>query len=729
MSNKTFYVTTPIYYVNDAPHIGHAYTTVLADVLSRYHKLLGNEVFFLTGTDEHGQKVQQAAEKRGVAPQAHCDEYSERFKSAWKDLNIEFNHFIRTTDPTHKEYVRKQLQKLWEMRLPNGDPLIYEEEYMGWYSVSEERFFAEEELTKEKTTLNEGGYKQFATVIKPGDTNLTNDTELFTYADPISGRPVEWIKEKNYFFRMSAFQKQLIDHINQESDFIMPDFRKNEVLGFLKQPLRDLCISRPKSRLAWGVPLPFDEDYVAYVWVDALLNYASAVDGKKFANGQEIWPADFHLIGKDILTTHAVYWTTLLMALGMPLPKHILAHGWWMFDNARMSKTTGNVVSPLAMKDKYGVDAFRFFLIREMVVGSDASFSEEVFVSKLNSDLANDVGNGLSRVLKLAQTFEFELTYSKNDSDEYVSSNSGTQKFYAYETLFNEAKAFIGAIPDDVREVDLNYAVNRILGLFGELNRYLELTAPWKLAKGGDSERQQLRSILWHSAEALRLGFTYLYPVMPQKMDEALAALGLTFEESRKQLLWRETGSFSVKSISPLFPRIDTKTAVVSTGSTTVVSVDPFSNIELRVVKILSVEDHPNAEALYVLQVDAGDGTRTVCAGLKKYLTPEELIGKTGVLVANLKPALLRGVASQGMMLAAEGLEGKLSLANPESAQPGDSIMAEGLNSNPKPQITLKDFEKCPLSVKNGRVYYKGHSLTSRHGPVLANAPDGAVVR
>ena len=713
MSIKTFYVTTPIYYVNDAPHIGHAYTTVLADVLSRYHRLLGDEVFFLTGTDEHGQKVQQAADKRGVTPQTHCDEFSERFKSAWKELNIDFSHFIRTTDKEHVAYVQEKLNRLKEKSSSSGDPLVYTEEYAGWYSTGEERFFSEDELA---ITVNEMPY----TVKITSSTNSNKDPGS-TYSDPISGRPVDWITEKNYFFRMSVYQDRLIKHIQDNPDFIQPEFRRNEVLGFLRQPLKDLCISRPKSRLSWGISLPFDDDYVAYVWVDALLNYASAVDGKKFANGAEIWPADFHLIGKDILTTHAVYWTTLLMALDMPLPKHILAHGWWMFDNARMSKTTGNVVSPLAMKDKYGVDAFRFFLIREMSVGQDASFSEEVFVSKLNADLANDVGNALSRILKLGQSVD-SLLDAQNEIHP------------AQAELMEKVSEIARSFPIKIRNIKLSIATDDALEIFRAVNRYLEITAPWKLAKKGEAGFYELKAILWHAAEALRIGLTMLYPIMPQKMTEALKALG--YEVANSPLHWRaqETTQgelrFRFNSIAPLFPRIDTKASVVSTGSTTDVSVDPFSNVELRVVKILSVEDHPNAEALYVLKVDSGEAEpRTVCAGLKKYLTPEELIGKTGVLVANLKPALLRGVASQGMLLAAEGLDGKLSLVNPESAQPGDSITAEGLNSNPKQQITLKDFEKCPLSVKNGRVYYKSHPLTSKHGPVLVNAPDGAVVR
>jgi len=665
---RTFYITTPIYYVNDAPHIGHAYTTVLADVLARYHKMLGDEVFFLTGTDEHGQKVQQAADKRGVSPKDHCDLYSKRFLEAWKDLGIGYDYFLRTTDTDHVAYVRTQTQRLWD----KGE--VYAKEYEGWYSTSEERFFSEKELVDGK--------------------------------DPISGRAVEWIKEKNFFFKMSAYQERLIRTIEENPSFIMPDFRRNEVMGFLRQPLNDLCISRPKSRLAWGISLPFDEDYVAYVWVDALLNYASAVERRTFSDGTSMWPADIHLIGKDILTTHAVYWPTLLMALDLPLPRHILAHGWWMIDNARMSKTSGNAVSPLEMKDKYGVDAFRFFLIHNMTVGQDASFNEEVFVASINANLANDVGNSLSRVLKLAEDLHSKLTgvSPENEQDKVLRG-------------WAESVAKSENIQEYVERFDLNSVVEKTLLLFREINRYLETSAPWKLNKEGNHER--LNAVLWHASEALRIGFTLLHPVMPGKMNTALEALGITLEQS--PLKWRGQANISLKTISPLFPRI-----LVEKPS---VTDDPFSAVELRAVKILTAADHPNAEALYVLTVDLGGEIRTVCAGLRKHLSKESLLGKMGVLVANLKPALLRGVESRGMLLAGEGEGGILSLASPQDARPGDRATVAGVPGSPKPQITLKEFERSPLSSQGGKVCYNAKPLQIGHGPISVSAPDGAVVR
>ncbi len=691
-----FYVTTPIYYVNDVPHIGHAYTTILADVLVRYKKLFGRETYFLTGTDEHGQKVQQAAAKRGIDPndtdalRAYCDGYAARFKEAWEGLNIGYDRFIRTTEKAHVDFVRAQFDKL------QAAGYIYTQEYAGWYSTTEERFFNEDELVDGK--------------------------------DPISGRAVEWITEKNYFFRMSSFKQRLIDHIEANPGFIVPEFRKNEVLGFLRQDLNDLCVSRPKSRLVWGVTLPFDEDYVSYVWVDALLNYVTAtkLGSPNDPNAPE-WPASLHLIGKDILTTHAVYFTTMLMALELPLPQQILAHGWWLIDNARMSKTTGNVVSPLAMKDKFGADAFRFFLIRAMVVGQDASFTEEVFINTINADLANDVGNGLSRVLKLGEGVGSVLSV--------LSPRTSVD-----EELVAAAARARAEVPAKADAVQLSAAVEDALTIFRAVNRYFETTAPWKLAKGSDEDKERLKVVLWHAAEALRLGFTLLHPVMPGKMDEALAALGFTFAESRTQLAWRTAGMFNLSPISPLFPRIEVKKDVLknpASGQTAAPS-DPFAVIDLRVVKILSVENHPEAEALYVLKVDANEAEpRTVCAGLRKYLTAEELTSRTAVLVANLKPAKLRGIESHGMLLAtAPGSDDvgannylPLQLVNPGDAAVGDAVSAAGVDRAPKAQINIKEFDKVTLSVQDGVVTYAGKALTTPQGPLTAAAPDGATVR
>ncbi|HKP96808.1 MAG TPA: methionine--tRNA ligase [Fibrobacteria bacterium] len=694
-ANKTFYITTPIYYVNDAPHIGHSYTTILADVLTRFHKLAGDRTFFLTGTDEHGQKVQQAADKAGVSPKEHCDLYAKRFRDAWNELDIGYDKFIRTTDPDHIAYVQDIFRQLWD----RGQ--IYEKEYEGWYSVGEERFFTEKELVDGK--------------------------------DPVSGRPVEKIREKNYFFRMSAYQDWLIRYIEENPDFILPDFRRNEVLGFLRQPLNDLCISRPKSRLAWGVTLPFATGYVAYVWVDALFNYRSGVHGRTFPDGASVWPADYHLLGKDILTTHAVYWTTMLKALDMPQPRHILAHGWWMFDNARMSKTTGNVVNPMAMKDKYGVDVFRYFLIREMVVGQDASFSEEALVQRLNSDLANDVGNGLSRVLKLAATgLEGRLRPVA----------SGGEEEAALEKAAGDAIA--GAL-EKVKALKLSYAVEDVLQLIRAVNRYLEVKAPWKLAKEGEAGKERLNSVLYHAAEALRIGFSLLHPVMPAKMAEALSALGLdpgggvgADPAPASPLAWGGYGyARPLGQGVNLFPRVETAKPAGTDGrkpeggaaGAKPVPADPFSLVHLKVARIEEVEDHPNADSLYVLRLKIGEEVRTVCAGLKKHLTRDELAGRNVVMVYNLKAANLRGVESKGMILAAEGQGGKVIPVDPEGAVSGDDVKAADSPFAPKADLTLKEFEKAPLVAKAGTVWYRDHPLQSPKGPIRAQAEDGTQVR
>jgi methionyl-tRNA synthetase len=688
MASEKFYLTTPIYYVNDTPHIGHAYTTVLADVLARFHKLAGEDVFFLTGTDEHGQKVQQAAEKRGVTPQEHCDVYSLRFKEAWKQLNIGFDKFIRTTDPKHVGYVRDVFRQLWD----RGQ--IYEKEYEGWYSVGEERFFTEKELIDGK--------------------------------DPISGRPVEKIREKNYFFKMSAYQDWLIEYIDEHPDFILPDFRRNEVLGFLRQPLNDLCISRPKSRLSWGISLPFDEDYVAYVWVDALFNYRSGVDGESGQDGLARWPADYHLIGKDILTTHAVYWPTLLKAVGAPMPRHILAHGWWLFDNAKMSKSSGNVVNPLDMKDVYGVDPFRYFLIREMVVGQDASFNETALIGRINSDLANDVGNGLSRILKLAATgLGSQLKAVEPEAEED-------------KVLRRAAEETIPSVLEKVKALKLSHALEDVMQMIRGVNRYLESTAPWKLAKLGEEGKNRLNTVLYHAGEALRIGFTLLHPVMPAKMEEALAALGLKPEGS--PLRWGGWPGGTLSAGLNLFPRIEAAPAGTPADSATPRTAngprtgdgpvaDPFSLVHLKVAKVDEVEDHPNADSLYVLRLSIGEEARTICAGLRKHVPKEELKGSVVVIVYNLKPANLRGVESAGMLLAAEDAEGRLKPVRPENGKSGDDVTAQGLSASPKTGLTLKEFEKAPLKVVSGMVRYGDRPLQSPGGPVRADAPDGKAVK
>ena len=489
---EKYYITTPIYYVNDKPHIGHAYTTILADTISRFKALVGQKPTFLTGLDEHGLKVQQAAEKNGKTPQDHCDSMAPAFIDLWKKLNINYSDFIRTTEHRHTKIVQEILTKVHE----SGD--IYMDEYEGWYSISEERFITEKELDS----------GQFGEVKK--------------------------IKEKNYFFKMSKYQQTLIDKIEKDELLIQPKSRKNEVLGFLKNELSDLCISRPKSRLEWGIELPFDNNYVTYVWFDALINYISAIgvykNDKQFS---ELWPANVHLIGKDILTTHSVYWPTMLLSLGLPLPQRIFAHGWWLTDDKKMSKSLGNVVSPLMLIDDFGVDSVRYYLMSEMVLGMDATFSSESFEKKYNSDLANDFGNLVSRVSTLIKNNFDEAIPKSTQVDSDLSSNF--QKIVLKEQL-------------DKLEIDK--VINDIMTFIRSINVFMEQNEPWKLVK---SDKVQAGNILYHCAESLRLAAVMLSPVMPSKTKDILDILGTNDLE----LSWGRLKSGSKISVSePIFPRI-----------------------------------------------------------------------------------------------------------------------------------------------------------------------------
>ena len=496
--NKSFYITTPIYYVNDIPHIGHAYTTILADVLSRYQKQLGYDSFFLTGLDEHGQKVQDAATKRGIDPADHCDEMSKRFTSLWERLHISNDDFIRTTEKRHKNVVKEILKIVYNA----GD--IYEDEYEGLYSVSEERFITEKEA----------------------------DTGQF--------RDIKKLKEKNYFFRMSKYQKALIDHINSNPKFIQPDHRKNEILGFLKQPLNDLCISRPKSRLNWGIELPFDSGYVTYVWFDALINYITAPgfldDNISF---DKYWPANMHLIGKDILTTHTVYWPTMLMSAGIELPKTIFAHGWWLMGDEKMSKSSGNVINPMDLIDDYGVDPVRYYLMREMVLGQDANFTLKSFVNRYNSDLANDFGNLLSRI----------STLINKNYDGYIPkvSSLGDEEKRLKSISIELVKKF----DNNMLRMSINEAIEETLQFVRNINRYFEHMAPWKLVK---EDLKSAGTVLYTGAEALRICAVLLSPIMPQRIQILLSALNT--ESVDRNWGGLKSGT-RLGEHKPLFPRIN----------------------------------------------------------------------------------------------------------------------------------------------------------------------------
>ena len=655
---QTFYITTPIYYVNDVPHIGHAYTTIAADVLARYWRLRGRDVFFLTGLDEHGQKVQQAAAKAGIDPQDHCDKLAPQFQQLWRRLNISNDAFIRTTDPPHKKIVQQYLEDLYNKKL------IYRDSYIGWYCTFDERFWTEKDVAD----------------------GLCPDCK----------RPVERLSEHNYFFKMGQYQDRLIEHIRSHPDFVRPESRRNEVLGFLQtQKLGDLSISRPKSRLSWGIELPFDKEYVTYVWFDALVNYLSALEYKlPRPSVDRYWPASLHLVGKDILTTHAVYWSTMLMALDLPLPETVFAHGWWTVDGEKMSKSRGNVVDPNRMVDRFGADAFRYFLLREVPFGQDGDFSEQAMVTAINNDLANGIGNLLSRTLTMVERFSGG-----------VIPPAGTS---AIEVLEAQIEQTARALPDDAdarfSQLQFRDNVQRIQTLVRLCDEYIDKAAPWQLAKKPE-DHPRLQTVLNTTARALRILSVLLYPYIPHTADQLARQLGLSLDFTKplpgEAYVWSAPlADVKISKGPALFPRIESTTQgakpvsntpipssstpphttpaqpamAPATATPAQITIEDFMKIQLKTAKVLSAERVPKSEKLLKLQVSVGAEQRQIVAGIGKRYEPESLIGKTIVIVANLKPAKLMGIESQGMVLAAGDTEVRGLATFVEDVEPGTKV-------------------------------------------------------
>jgi len=618
-----FYLTTPIYYVNATPHLGHAYTTLVADTMSRYRRLAGADVFFLTGTDEHGDKVAQAAANAGETPQAYADRIAAAFRAQWDALRISYDDFIRTTEPRHKAIVQQLLQKLWDA----GE--IYFGKYGGQYCFGCERFYTEKEIVEGKC--------------------------------PDHGTPLVYIEEENYFFKMSRYQEWLQGHIESHPDLIRPERYRNELLGFLREPLHDLSISRPRSRLEWGIPLPFDDRFVTYVWFDALINYVSAlgeIGGERF---QRFWPHVQHLIGKDILKPHGIYWPCMLKAAGLPGYTHLNVHGYWTLAGGKISKSVGNVVEALKLAETYGRDAFRYFVLREMPFGLDATFSEEALVERLNADLANDLGNLASRATAMLVTFSGGVVPAPGPL--------GPAETEIRDGLARARDAVRAAMD----EFAFHRALTAIWEWIGALNRYIDAQAPWALAKD-PSQAARLRTVLYTLADALRALTILLEPFLPEAAAALARQLGREGPGRLAELdTWgRIAPGTRVTKGAALFPRIVRVADTVSVGvkeSTTVnsigserapmprITIEEFKRLDLRVAEILDAEPVPKSRKLLKLTVKLGDETRTMVAGIAEHYAPEALRGRKVVVVANLEPATLMGVTSKGMVLA--GSEGE----------------------------------------------------------------------
>ena len=633
-SKSNFYVTTPIYYVNDVPHIGHAYTTVIADALARFNRLLGEEVFFLTGTDEHGQKVEKAAKAKGLKPIELADQVVVRFKDLWKALNISFDFFIRTTQPFHEKVVQKIFQKLKE----KGD--IYKGTYKGWYCDSTEHFLSDD------VPLQEEGYK-----ICP-DCNVKANL----------------VTEECYFFKLSAYGDRLLDFYTQNPEFVRPPSRMNEVESFVRQGLKDLSITR--TTVKWGIPVPEDPEHTVYVWFDALHNYLTGIGYDwKLELYQKFWPATIHLIGKDILRFHAVFWPAFLMAADFPLPQTVYSHGWWLKDETKMSKSKGNVLDPHLILNTLGADPLRYFLLREIPIGLDGNFSHEGFLHRINSDLANDLGNLVQRTLTMIHNSFRGKIEEMEDEEE------GDKEL---RLAFNKLKEEVSVL---YRQYALNKALEEIWVYTNSVNKYLADNEPWKLAQK-KTKRRRLARILYQAASAIR-GLSYLtFPVMPQTSEKIWDFLGE--KTSIKDVLFSELKfenyrlGQTIQKPEPLFPRILLKDFLGEEVPQSMserkeemeeISFEEFKRMDLRVGEIVQAERVPGTDKLLKLEVDIGEEKRTMVAGVADVYSPEELTGKKLVVIVNLKPAVIRGIESQGMLLAAE-TEGKAIIPFFESDAP-----------------------------------------------------------